>query len=212
MNRRGFLFSIIGFLALTTALTLTNLKQSKAIRPPGVVSEDQFLSLCIRCNRCADECPTRGIKPDNSSIFAIGAPTLQGYCAVYLDLVEPTPSKNRAFKKVKSSAPLCLKCIDACPTGALQQIGLEDIKMGTAEVNRSLCLAWLHNTCYRCVDICVFDAVHITGRGGVEVNESLCVGCRQCEYICPVPEKAILVRASEAEALPQGRRWRNRGG
>ncbi len=185
---------------LTATLTLTNLKESKTLRPPGAVGEESFLSLCIRCNRCADICPTKGIKPDNSSLFAIGAPTLAGYCAVYLDLIEPTPSKNRAFKKAKSSAELCFRCIAACPTGALKRIELEELKIGVAEVDRSTCLAWLYNTCYRCVDICVFDAVKITGKGGVEVNEPLCVGCKQCEYICPVPEKAIAVSPPHSDS------------
>ncbi|MFN3621415.1 MAG: 4Fe-4S binding protein [Nitrososphaerales archaeon] len=212
MNRRSFLWSIACFLALFTTLSLANIKQSKAIRPPGAVSEDAFLSLCIRCNRCADVCPTKGIKPDNSSLFAIGAPSLVGYCAVYLDLVEPTPSKNRAFKRSKSSAEVCYKCVDTCPTGALKRIRLDELKMGVAEVNRSTCLAWIYNVCYRCVDICVFDAVRITGSGGVEVNEMLCVGCKQCEYICPVSEKAIVVRASDSRPSFEGRGLRGRRG
>jgi len=62
------------------------------------------------------------------------------------------------------------------------------------------------------VDICVFDAVEIRGSGGVEVNEALCVGCKQCEYICPVPSKAIVVRPVGAEELEEGRRLRERRG
>ncbi|MEM2990563.1 MAG: 4Fe-4S binding protein [Halobacteria archaeon] len=210
MNRRGFLLSITSFLALSITLTLTNIRQSKAIRPPGVVNEDNFFSLCIRCNRCADVCPTKGIKPDNSNLFTLGTPILDGYCAVYLDLVELTPSKNRAFKRIKSSAELCFRCIDTCPTGALESVDVEELKMGEAEVNRSLCLAWTHNICYRCVDICVFDAVKITARGGVEVNRSICVGCKQCEYICPVPEKATRVKLSDYTS--EGQRLRSRRG
>lgn len=212
MNRRTFLCSIICFFALTATLTLTKLNQSKKVRPPGVVSEEEFLALCIRCNRCADVCPTKGIEPDNTSLSTLGTPELKGYCAVYLDLVGPSPSKNSAFKKLRSSAQLCLRCVNACPTGALRNIDIRSLKMGVAEVDRSICLAWRYNICYRCVDICVFDAVEIRGGGGIEVNEALCVGCKQCEYICPVPSKAIVVRPLGAGVLEEGRRLRERRG
>jgi len=210
VNRRVFLWSIVSFFAFAT-LTLTNLNQDKKVRPPGITSEEEFLSLCIRCNRCADVCPTKGIKPDNSNLTSLGTPELNGYCAVYLDLVNPLPSKNRAFRKLRSSARLCFRCIETCPTGALRNLNVEDLKMGVAEVDRSSCLAWRYHICYRCVDICVFDAVSIKGNGGIEVEEEHCVGCKQCEYICPVPSKAIVVRPTQAEDLEKRRQLRNRG-
>jgi len=210
VNRRVFIWSIACFFAFAT-LTLTSLNQNKKVRPPGITSEEEFFSLCIRCNRCADVCPTKGIKPDNSSLSSLGAPELDGYCAVYLDLVNPSPSRNRAFKKLRSSAQLCFQCIEACPTGALRNVGVEDLKMGVAKVDRSICLAWQYHICYRCVDICVFDAVEIKGSGGIEVKEEHCVGCKQCEYICPVPSKAIVVEPAQAEDLGEGRQLRNRG-
>ena len=160
---------------------------------------------------CADICPTKGIEPDNTSLSTLGTPELKGYCAVYLDLVDPSPSKNSAFKKLRPSAELCFRCINACPTGALRDVSVKDLRMGLAEVNRSTCLAWRYNICYRCVDICVFDAVEIRGQG-IHVNEALCVGCKQCEYICPVPSKAIVVRPLGAEELEEGRRLRERRG
>ena len=212
MNRRTFLWSIVCLLAFTTTLTLTNLSQSRKVRPPGVESEEEFLALCIRCNRCADVCPTKGIEPDKTHLSTLGTPELKGYCAVYLDLVDPSPSKNRAFKMLRPSAQLCFRCISACPTGALRKTSVEDLRMGVAGVDRSTCLAWRYNICYRCVDICVFDAVEIRGSGGVEVNEALCVGCKQCEYICPVPSKAIVVRPVGAEELEEGKRLRERRG
>jgi len=206
VNRRTFLWSIVCLFAFTTTLTLTNLNQRRKIRPPGVTSEEEFLSLCIRCNICADVCPTKGIKPDNTNLSTLGTPELKGYCAVYLDLVDPSPSKNSAFKKLRSSAELCFRCINSCPTGALRNVNIEDLKMGVAEIDRTTCLAWLYNICYRCVNICVFDAVEIRGRGGIHVNEALCVGCKQCEYICPAQPKAIVVRPLGAEELEEGRR------
>jgi len=211
VNRRAFLWSIVCFFAFTT-LTLTNLNPSRKVRPPGVDSEEEFLALCIRCNKCADVCPTKGIEPDNTSLSTLGTPELKGYCAVYLDLVDPTPSKNRSFRGLRSSAELCFRCINACPTGALRNVSVEDLKMGVAEVNRSTCLAWRYNICYRCVDICVFDAVEIRGSGGIEVNEVLCVGCKQCEYICPVPSKAIVVRPIGTGDVEEKRQLRERRG
>ncbi len=69
-------------------------------RPPGAVPEEQFLSLCTRCHRCAEVCPYREIRPVllTESIINAGTPVLvdAGYC------------------------PRCRRCVGYCPTGALR--------------------------------------------------------------------------------------------
>ena len=33
----------------------------RPLRPPGALPEEEFLSVCIRCGRCADACPNQAI-------------------------------------------------------------------------------------------------------------------------------------------------------
>ena len=34
-----------------------------AVRPPGSLSEEEFLARCIRCSQCMKVCPTSGLQP-----------------------------------------------------------------------------------------------------------------------------------------------------
>lgn len=67
-------------------------------RPPGARPEEEFLSLCLRCDLCRKACPWGIIVPIplKESMINAGTPVLSGSCR-YCDL-----------------------CIDACPTGALR--------------------------------------------------------------------------------------------
>lgn len=196
MSRRGFIA-----LASTVALSAGVLSfgrflspDPQLVRPPGVADEALLRSLCVRCNRCADVCPTAGVSPANLGLLDTGTPELSGYCAVYLELVDPYLIKNTAFKEGSREGTPCLRCIDACPTGALHPLSVEEVRLGTAHINEATCLAWqTPGTCLRCEDICVFDAVRVQDRRPF-LSAADCTGCAQCTYICPVAPKAIVVR------------------
>jgi ferredoxin-type protein NapG len=66
-------------------------------RPPGAMPEDEFLSLCLRCDRCRIACPYGVVRPItvSESVVLAGTPMLSGYCR------------------------RCWKCDPVCPTGAL---------------------------------------------------------------------------------------------
>jgi ferredoxin-type protein NapG len=72
-------------------------RKDSFIRPPGALPEEEFLSLCIRCDRCRKACPG-WITPVllRESVISAGTPRLRYYC------------------------PRCMRCIPACPTGALR--------------------------------------------------------------------------------------------
>ncbi len=70
-------------------------------RPPGAVPEEQFLALCVKCQRCAESCPYGAIRPVRitESLRNAGTPVMQGLCW---------------------RGHCQLNCISACRTGALQ--------------------------------------------------------------------------------------------
>jgi polyferredoxin len=56
------------------------------LRPPGAVSERQFLPLCLRCGQCVEACPTNFIQPGllEGGFQALWTPVLNartGYCS-----------------------------------------------------------------------------------------------------------------------------------
>jgi len=67
-------------------------------RPPGARPEEEFLSLCLRCDLCREACPWDIIAPIpiSESLINAGTPSLHGSCRY------------------------CNLCIEACPTGALR--------------------------------------------------------------------------------------------
>lgn len=196
ISRRGFI-ALASTVALSTGLLSFGRLVSSSpqlLRPPGVVDEAVLRSLCVRCNRCADVCPTAGIAPANLGLVDTGTPELVGYCAIYEELIAPDLTANVAFKEGGREGTPCLRCIDACPTGGLQPLPIEEVRLGVAHINEATCLAWITpGTCLRCRDICVFDAIHVEARRPV-VAAADCTGCVQCSHVCPVAPAAIVVR------------------
>ncbi|RMG21949.1 MAG: 4Fe-4S dicluster domain-containing protein, partial [Methanobacteriota archaeon] len=105
------------------------------LRPPGAVSEDRFIQLCIRCRKCVEVCPFKSIK------ISHGFPGID----------EGTPYI------VPREIPcyLCMKCPPVCPTGALKNnIKKEEVKMGIAAINQSTCMAYNGIICRACFERC----------------------------------------------------------
>jgi polyferredoxin len=160
----------------------------KLIRPPGAntrqpdgalrrMTEAEFRALCVRCGNCMRACPTGGLQPAISQAGMDGAftPVLIpqiGYCEQQ-----------------------CNACGEVCPTGALRSHTIAekaDIKLGLAAVNPDLCLSWQRGDDYRlclvCVEHCPYQAVvgrEHEGQLRPFVVPAKCVGCGQCEYVCP---------------------------
>jgi ferredoxin-type protein NapG len=149
------------------------------VRPPGAREETSFLSLCLRCNRCADACETQCIR-----FFGMAAGRLRG-----------TPY----IIPRELGCNLCLECTQTCPSGALQvREKKEEVKMGLAEVDERLCVS--HNgtgVCGACHTVCPLRNRAITQnlRNQPEIHTDDCTGCGLCEEICIVRDRrAIRVR------------------
>jgi ferredoxin-type protein NapG len=76
--------------------------QKSRLRPPGALSEKDFLSSCIKCGQCVQVCPVQAIKlADLVDGFGVGAP--------YID----------ARAQACDFSCDAVQCILACPTGSL---------------------------------------------------------------------------------------------
>ncbi len=120
-DRREFIkFSTLGILGLALgggiAISPYALQAEMRLRPPGAVSEKEFLALCIKCGQCLQVCPYHSIKlADMAKGHGVGTP--------YID------ARERGCYACNA-----VPCVLACPSGALDHAceKPEDIKMGIA--------------------------------------------------------------------------------
>lgn len=192
ISRGQFLFVIVSsIVALAFRWRGVPLKAGEGknvIRPPAALNEKDFLDRCIRCGNCMKVCPTNGLQPAllESGMEGIWTPRLVpeiGYCEYN-----------------------CTLCSEVCPTKAISRVTLRKkhaVKLGTAEVDRSICLPWKENKeCIVCMEHCPVPdkAIKADASGGISslikpvVDKTLCVGCGICQTKCPVrPMRAIRV-------------------
>lgn len=113
--------SMLGFIPLPGAA------QRPRLRPPGALSEKDYLSSCIKCGQCVQVCPVNAVKLDDlHNGFGLGT--------AYIDAREQACDFS------------CdgLQCVLACPTGSLTHNldYAKDTRMGFAALDKpKLCLA-----------------------------------------------------------------------
>lgn len=181
----------LGSLVLGLYTSQSRALASQAIRPPGALSEDDFLGACVRCGLCVRDCPY-----DTLKLAQIGDPVALG-----------TPY----FTARQTPCEMCedIPCVVACPTGALDHslTNINDSRMGLAVViDQEGCIAFQGLRCEVCFNVCPVQGKAITietqtnNRTGMHakfipvVHSSDCTGCGKCEQVCIVDgESAIKV-------------------
>ncbi|MBT3295856.1 MAG: 4Fe-4S dicluster domain-containing protein [Verrucomicrobia bacterium] len=156
------------------------------LRPPGALPHEEFLKRCIRCGACAQAC-----YPDCIRMFDRG------------------PNQDTPYiLPRKKACELCMKCVEVCPTGALRKVPAEAVKMGTAVLDKDLCLSHggrgVCEVCYQC---CPRKGKAITQeliRLKPIFHEEHCTGCGMCEEGCPVRKKAVEVIPADASIQKAG--------
>lgn len=104
----------------------------------------------------------------------------------------------------------CTRCSEVCPTGAIEKITAEerlDTQIGHAVWIKENCVVISDGVaCGNCAKHCPTNAILMveTPEGTVPaVDESLCIGCGKCEYVCPArPFSAIYVEGYEKHRQP----------
>jgi polyferredoxin len=164
------------------ALALAGGYSDGLIFPPGAADAGRFARTCTNCQLCAINCPASIIKP-----------SAYGFGPVHLDYSHSGCQYD------------CSLCNAVCPTGALRRLTLEDkqwLKIGEAVFDAQLCRVVKDNTpCDLCARACPKEAIFmVDGLAGLKIPEVAtfhCIGCGNCEAICPVRPKAIRVRGME---------------
>ena len=219
VSRRGFLTATVLGGAATAGLRFGSVpyltRCRSVIRPPGAVPEEEFLDLCVRCGACLRVCPDSVLQPATVA--------RQGVRGMW------TPHAVYSWAGCETE---CNFCGNACPTGAIRALPIEEKRcaaMGVAVVRRDLCLP--HSgveSCTICHDECKsagygaisFVRVHAETREGEdgetvleggylapEVDPVKCVGCGRCENRCYLAYADRLGRAAiHVQPQPVARR------
>jgi len=192
MGRRVVLGGLLGGISIPLLGRLDGqvhkVSDPRLIRPPGSLSETDFLRLCQRCGLCMKVCPTNVINP------TLGEAGMAGFWTPHLIMI------------LGYCEYTCTLCGTVCPTGAIQEISGREkierpIKIGSAYVDRGRCLPWSGNgPCIVCQEHCPTSpkAIYlqneiVNGPDGKRLAVQLpyvdlkrCVGCGICENRCPV--------------------------
>ena len=154
---------------------------ARALRPPGALDNDDFLSACSRCGLCVQACPYDTLK-----------------LASWFD---NAPNGTPTFDARITPCEMCedIPCVPACPTGALdpELTNIDDAKMGLAViVDRESCLNLNGLRCDICYRVCpaMDKAITLERRQNPRidyhailepvVHADHCTGCGKCEHAC----------------------------
>lgn len=187
ISRRKFLETMGVMGAVVIITPLANVRdESNPLRPPGAIQEQDFINRCIRCNKCAEECPTGVIY----------------YADWFSGKIADTPILSNS-----EDCNLCVRCVEVCPSGALlpiipdseldrhnitreeAKVQSDDLRLGVAQIDKNLCILFggRNRECLFCYDVCPIkgEALQIDEYRRPVINIKLCYGCGLCQLVCP---------------------------
>lgn len=177
----------------------------QALRPPGALPEEEFLSSCVRCGLCVRDCPYDTLR--------------------LAELGDTVPTGTPYFIAREVPCEMCedIPCVLACPTGSLAKslTNIDDARMGLAVLlDHETCLNFLGLRCDVCYRVCplideaiTLERVH-NQRTGMHarylprVHSESCTGCGVCERACVLEDAAIKVLPERVAKGTLGRHYR----
>ena len=143
-------------------------KRVPLLRPPGAISEKQFLHNCSRCDECIHACPKDAI---------LRAPKKMGFLVYNTPYIDP----------MRNPCVMCadLPCITACPDKALLPVQeLTDVNMGYAILDKKKCQAYGDTFCQQCVIDCPVPGAIFQVKDQPVIDKNICTGCGVCMRSC----------------------------
>jgi ferredoxin-type protein NapG len=236
IGRREFLISggiAVGALAIVgTGVhyldTKTSDKQLRQdfLRPPGAINEMEFMYGCIKCGLCVQICPVQAIKlADIHEGLSYGTPYIDvreqacDFSCDALQCVETCPTAVLNFIPFKEAG---LKAVEKATEGVvdftktdinpfeIQKVAMkETVKMGTAKVNESTCLA-IQGKGFKGTP----RGENFKGKyrqpydemaGVIKVKDKTFDReiCDLCVTECPIGEKAIVLKKNGTTVIPE---------
>ena len=164
-------------------------ERQTSLTPPGSLSFEHFAQRCTGCQLCVSECPNQVLRPSND----------------LMHLMLPTMSYEHGYCR-----PGCTRCSNVCPAGAIKAIDKDEktsVQIGHAVWIKKNCVPITDGVeCGNCARHCPSGAIEMVmlDENNEEspmvpaINESACIGCGACEYVCPSrPFSAIYVEGHE---------------
>ncbi len=197
VTRREFVTGSLAFLFLSLGYlygAITD-KPTDLLRMPGAQDEKRFLSLCARCSECVKVCPANCLFPTGLE---------GGFQRIWTPRFIPREA-SCIFDQCSHA------CAASCPTGAIEKLKPEQVRIGTAHVNKRRCLGYRGQPCLVCKERCRFNVIEANGLRPVVIAD-LCTGCGSCENTCPTEPASIRVFAQGDTGFEDGGGLRRRGG
>jgi ferredoxin-type protein NapG len=191
MSRRTFALGAGSAAVLLALGGLQALPAEAQVRPPG--GQNEFLSSCIRCERCVEMCPQNALTPAHIEDGILGTRMpVANYDVGWCDYCQET----------HNGVP---QCVAACPTNALSlPTGAtpETVILGKATIIKDWCLAWSkYNGCKYCYDACPYEAIELDESDKPVVVLDNCNGCGACQNVCVSLQEGSIAEGATSRAI-----------
>ena len=163
-------------------------KRVPLLRPPGAVTERQFLQDCTRCDKCIHACPKDAI---------VKAPKKFGFLVMGTPYIDP----------IKNPCVMCddLPCISACPDNALLPVSSpSEVNMGYAILDKKKCQAYGDTFCQQCIIDCpIPGAITQNKDQQPEFHKKICTGCGVCVRSCSTVNIPVAIKVKPLMVIEQ---------